>query len=61
MTNQDQDRELMRRLVREFVCVVETREEFDRKEHEFAADRAKLINGNGHDEPRLITGKMDEE
>jgi hypothetical protein len=41
----------MRRLVREFVHVVETREEFERKEHELAEDHVKLLtNGNGHDE-----------
>ena len=39
----------MRRLVREFVQVVETREEFERKERELAEDRVKLINGNGND------------
>jgi hypothetical protein len=39
----------VRRLVREFVQVVETREEFETKERELADGPLKLINGNGHD------------
>ena len=39
----------LRRLVREFVQVVETREEFETKERELADGPLKLINGNGHD------------
>jgi hypothetical protein len=39
----------LRRLVREFVQVVETREEFETKERELADGPLKFINGNGHD------------